>query len=347
MDHYMTRLLHLGAIAAVVAALLALSGCGGGSSSGTNPSGGDNGSLSGKVVHGDAVNTALPGATVTVTNATGEVVATGTTDGLGNFLLPSVPVGQVTVLIETPNEASYGSQSVPGVTITRDTRTTLTIPVLRVTDSAPTQITLAPSSATIDLRGQVAFSAAVASGASALAVTPVFLAPASIGVIDRNGVFTATQVGSGTITAICGDITATATVTVTGSRPPQITSFLVSPVQFKATGGWVYVTAAANDGDGIASVKAQIYNPDASVTTRDLTFNEASTDTYQLYTALPAGSHLGYHIPANSNEPDANGVQAVQRYSIRVVVTDNAGQSTTTDFVDVTVAGLDAPPPPQ
>lgn len=343
----MTRLLHLGAIAALLLASLALVGCGGGSGSGTPPSVGDTGSLSGRVVHADNVNVGIAGATVSVTDGTGNVLAGGVADSQGNFILLAVPVGRWTVLVETPNESVYDSQSVPGITIADRTRTTLTVTVLRTIDPLPTGITLSPASATVDLHGQVDFDAAVVSGATALAVTPIFLASSNIGVIDRNGVFTATQTGAGTVTAICGTMTATANVTVGASRPPQITSFLVAPLKLKASGGWVYVTVAANDGDGVASVKAEIYAPDGNVITRDLTFNTASTDTYQLISQLPGGAHEGYHIPANSNQPDANGFQAPQLYSIRAVATDNSGHSTSTDFVDVTVAGLDAPPPPQ
>lgn len=344
----MTRLLHLGAIVALLVAALTLVGCGGGSNSGNGPGPVvDLGSLSGRVVHADNVDVGLSGASVSVLNDRNVVVATGVADAAGNFIILSVPVGRVSVLVETPNEAVYGSQSVPGLTILKNTRTTLTISVLRSVDAAPTDIALSPSSATVDLHGQVSFTAHIMSGADTLSVTPIFLASSGIGVIDRNGVFTSTQTGVGTVTAICGNMTATATVTVVASRPPEVTEFLVAPLKLKNAGGWVYVTASANDGDGVAAVKAEIYAPDGSVTARNLTFNPASTDTYQLYTDLPAGSHLGYHLPANGNEPDANGFQAPQRYSIRVVATDNTGHATNTDFVDVTVAGLDAPPPPQ
>lgn len=346
----MTRLLHLGALAALLLASLALVGCGGGGGNDgeINPPPTDQvGSLGGRVVQADNVNVGLAGATVVVRNAGGDVIANGLTDSQGNFIILSVPVGASTLEVETPSEAVYASQTVPGVVIANNTRTNLTITVLRNVDPAPTQVTLSPASATVDVHGQVDFDAEVVSGGTIMAVTPVFLVSANIGVIDRNGVFTSTQPGTGTVTAISGGMSDTAIVTVTGSRAPEITSFLVGPRAFGASGGWVYVTAAANDGDGIASVQAEIFYPDASVISRDMTFNPASTDTYQLFSQTNSGTRLGYRIPANSNQPNSNGIQAPQEYSIRVVVKDNANQTTVTDVVQVMVAGLDAPPPPQ
>ena len=53
-----------------------------------------------------------------------------------------------------------------------------------------------------------------------------------------------------------------------------------------------------------------------------------------------------YLAPANTNAPDASGQQLPQRYSVRVVASDNSGEATTSQWTDFTVIGLDAPPPP-
>lgn len=338
----MTRLLTQGAIAALLVALLAFTGCGGGDGGGEEPVAGDVGMLSGRVVHADDPSIVLSGATVTVRQPLGAVVATGATNSTGDFLIQNIPVGTYTVLAETGNEDSYGSQSVPNIGIVKNTRTELTITVLRSSDPTPTMIYLSPSSAKVDLNGTVDFGATVTSASGGMDVTPIYILSGDVGEIDRDGTFTGTKVGTAQVLALIGTISATAEIEVTAARDPQVTSFMVSPTQVAASGGKVYVTVSANDGDGITSVVAEIYTPGGDTVSRALTLNEASTDTYQLWT----NGVLGLQVAANSNEPDGNGHQATQTYSLRVVVTDGSGATTTTDFVDLTVLGLDTPPTP-
>jgi hypothetical protein len=178
-----------------------------------------------------------------------------------------------------------------------------------------------------------------------LPATPVFTVSSGIGQISGNGVFTGLRVGTATVTALSGAVSTTAQVTVVASRPPEITSFLVAPLTLGASGGRIYVTASANDGDGIAAMQAEIVKPDGQTELQSLTFNQDSTDTYQLYTQTANGPVLGYRVPWNTNEPDAAGHQAPQTYSIRIVARDGSGATAQTQFTDVTVAGLDAPPP--
>ena len=332
----MTRLLHLGAIAALLLALLALTGCGGGGGGGTPPPPpGATGTLAGRVVHADDVNIGIFAATVSVQAADGTEVAKGTTGGNGSFTVDEVPVGQWQVVVETLSEADYGSQTVPGIVISKKATTSLTVTVLRAIDATPTAIYLSPSQATVDVRGQVDFNGAVVSSSGLLNATPIYLVSSSIGTIDTNGNFIATAAGKGQIIAICGGVKATADIEVTDARAPEVTTFLVAPLKLKAA-GTVTITIAANDGDGIKSVEAHIYTPGGE-DVQSVTLDPRTTDTYRLV----------YSVPANSNAPDALGNQAAQRYSIQVIVTDNTNVTTATGFADVTVAGLDAPPLPQ
>lgn len=332
----MTRLLHLGAIAALLLALLALTGCGGGGTTPPPPPPpGATGTLAGRVVHADEVNLGIFAATVSVQAADGTEVARGTTDGAGSFTVAEVPVGQWKVVVETLTEADYGSQQVPGIVISKKATTNLTVTVLPALDAPPTAIYLSPSQATVDVRGQVDFNGAVVSASGLLSATPIYLVSSSIGTIDPNGNFIATAAGKGQIIALCGDAKATADIEVTDARAPEVTTFLVAPLKLKSA-GTVTITIAANDGDGIKSVVAHIYTPGGE-DPQTVTLDPRTTDTYRLL----------YAVPANSNVPDHLGNQAPQRYSIQVIVTDNTNVTTATGFVDVTVAGLDAPPPPQ
>lgn len=333
----MMRRLHLGAIAALLLALLVVTGCGGGSNATSEqqqPS--DTGTLTGRVLRADNVSLGLSSATVSVRAADGTEKASGTSGSNGSFSVTNVPVGQWQVVVETPNEPDYGSQTVPDIAITKGLKTSLTVTVLRATDPAPTAIYLSPTQAKVDLHGQVDFIGAVVSASGALTATPIYLVSSTIGTIDLNGKFTATATGKGQVTALCGDARVTAEVEVTAARPPEVTTFLVAPLKLKASGGTVTITIAANDGDGIKSVEAHIFTPGGEVTL-PVPLASGTADTYR----------LTYLVPANGNAPDQLGNQAAQTYPIQVIVTDNTDVQTPSDWVDVTVEGLDAPPLPQ
>jgi hypothetical protein len=332
----MTRLLGQAAIAALLVAIIALAGCGGSgsSSSGTPPPPGSTGTIAGVAIRADATTLTLGGAQVTVLNSFGAQIATGTADANGNFSLPGVPVGTYTVRIDNPSGG--GSQSVPGVVVNANGTSILTIAVLPQGNAAPIGLTLSPASAIIDLHGQIAFQTKVTTASGILAVTPTFILGPGLGLIDRNGNFTATEEGSGQLTAVIGSQSATASITVTAPRPPQITSFLVSPLTLTASGGPVYITVAANDGAGIRSIKAEIYRPGMTTIILPLTLNTQTTSTY----------NATFNAPANSNVPSSQGVQAPQTYSLRVVATDNNNRTTDSQFVTITVNGL-VPPPGQ
>ena len=360
----MTRLLFtrsLGGLSALVAALFLLcwlSGCGGGGDNGEiiPPPVVQTATVRGTVVPADNVAGGLSGATVSalgvaaaaVGPAQTTVLAQTTADSHGSFVLRNIPVGDVTIVADTLNEANYGSQSITGIHLNRNDDLALTITVLPVGMASPTVVYLSPNEATIDLHGQVKFNGSVASSSGMLNVTPSFFLTGAVGLVDKSGQFIATQTGTGQVYAVCGTASATAAIEVTAPRAPQITSFFISPQELTATGGKVSITVAANDGDGIAQARVEIYKPGGSIENVLLELDPRTNETYWLPEVVDGLGETGRWliIAANSNTPDSLGHQESQRYSLRMIVTDNSGASSQTDFVDVVVAGIDTPPPP-
>lgn len=333
----MTRLLWPSVITALIIGTLVLSGCGGGGG-GTTPVVPDTGTIAGRVLRADDTTQAVAGAEVLV--QTDGATVTARTDTNGNYTLAGVPVGEQTVVASAPTNPNLRSQQVPNVSVTKNATTTLNFTLLGQAQGEPTSITLSPTAATIDLNGEVKFAAAMAAGSTAVAGTPTYYVLGNVGTISASGSFIARAVGQGQVWAVCGSALASATITVTPSRPPEVTTFLASPEEFTASGGTLNVTVATNDGDGIAdgSVVAEIYAPSGDVTRLPMPL-AAGTERDGTY-------RLTWTVPANSNTPNAAGVQAEMDYSLRVVVTDRSGAVTTTDFVDFVVKGLAAPPGP-
>jgi hypothetical protein len=332
----MTRLLAGSAIVFAIAALCLLAGCAGPPPPPAPPPPGDTAKVTGSVVRADNVNAGIRGAQVEARSLTGEVLVATTADGAGQFTLDDIPVGDIVISADAPAEPDYGSQTVPGIHLNPNDELEITITILRLDQAAPTTISLTPQQATVDVRGHVDFNAAVSSSGGVLEALPTYLLSTAIGVVDRTGNFTATQVGTGQLRAVCGTASATASIQVTPARPPAFTTYFVAPQTLRSTGGNVTITAAVNDGDGISLVRAEIYRPDTSVVFAVMPVDPGTAETYRVI----------YPVPPNSNPPDPSGHQASQRYSIRVVAFDNASQSSATSFVDVVVEGVDAPPPP-
>lgn len=354
----MTRLLTTSVIIALIAAGI-LSGCGGGGDDGEPPIPPvtAKATVRGVVVRAEEPSIGIGGATIQAVSTTGTagvgtaqgtVLAETVADGQGNYVLRNIPVGNVTIVADTPGETYYGSQTIPNLTLVANDNINLTITILPLSAGSPARVSLTPAQGTTDLNGQIRFAGVVSSATGVLSVTPSYYLSGAIGSVDRNGVFYATRAGTGQLTAACGDARATANITVTPPRPPQITSFFVTPTELNATGGKVSVTVAANDGDGIAQVKVEVYRPDSSVQNVIMELDPRTTETYQLPDQADPFNVVGRWliIPANTNTPDGTGFQEPQRYSIRVVALDNSGASTSTNFVDVTVKGLDQPPFP-
>lgn len=325
-------------LATVMLAALTLSGCGGGGD-GAGPPVVATGTVSGRVVQADNVAAGIANAEVTlVTTGTAGLDAaqalTARTDSQGNYTLTGVPVGQQTIIASRSSDAVYRSQTVPGVPVLANQTTRLNIALLRQDQPEPTSIRLSPASVVVDLNGQAKFSGVVDGGSG----TPTYVIVGDIGRISPNGLFTGTQVGVGQLKAYAGSASATAEIEVVGPRPPEVSSLLLSPTEFASGGGTLTITAAINDGDGIASAVAEIYAPAQDVTRLDMTLTagNAKDGTYR----------VSFDVPANSNVPDSSGVQAPMNYSVRVVATDGSGATGTSAFVDLTVAGVRPPPPP-
>lgn len=336
----MTRLVWTSVFAALIITVISLAGCGGGGGVVPQPPAPDTGQVIGRVVQANDTNVGLSGARVTLTplGGTPSAATTGTADNLGRFNLPQVPVGTYTLTAETPGNPDYRDQSIPNLTVISGGQLALTVAVLHLTQPEPTMIYLTPTQVVLDLNAQVDFNGAVASGAGIINAQPTYILEGDIGSIDANGLFTASKVGSGRVLAFCGSARASAPVQVVGPRPPDISTFVVNPQRLGATGGMVNITAAVSDGDGLDLVRAEVYAPsgDIAYLTMSRTAGTNRDGTYQ----------INYVAPGNTNTPDAQGRQAEQRYSVRVVATDNSGVSSISEFVNFVVEGLSAPPPP-
>ena len=154
-----------------------------------------------------------------------------------------------------------------------------------------------------------------------LNISPSWMVEGGIGTINTSGLFVASKKGTGKIIAVAGSDRGSADVTVTGPRPPSIWTVYVDPRELTATGGTVRFTVHAGDGDGIQFVKADIYNPDASVSSVDLT-RTAGTERDGTWTATRA-------FPRNTAPYNSLGQQPDQNYDVRFRVRDKSGATTT------------------
>jgi hypothetical protein len=243
----------------------------------------------------------------------------------------------VNVEISFPSDPNYQP-----MVLTIDTEsgktTNVTIAALRSGTSIPNYVTLSPVNPTVDVGGTIDFQADVRAAGVPLDIAPTFQLLGAIGVLQADGHFAAQAVGTGTVSALVPLASAASVVTVVGPRPPAMGILAVSPASLPAEGGQVRIAVTATDGDGIASVLAQIEKPNRQIETVPLALETGTT--------FDGSWGTSYVAPANSSPPDPDGHQLEQRYSVRVKVTDNARASVTSQWTDFTVAGLDSPPPP-
>lgn len=338
----MTRLPLAGVLAALLIMTL-LCGCGGGSDQDEPVVVVDTGTIAGRVVRADMPAMGIQGAEITVRSAAGTQLGAATAGPNGNFNISNVPVGNHTVSVDTVEDAIYGEQTLPGVAVQKNTTTTLMVTVLRVDAPQPSVIDLTPANAQVDLNGLVEFTAAVQTSSGPLAATPTFYVTGGIGVVSYDPVtakvvFRATHEGAGKLRAICGSVATESNITVVDADSPEVTSFLVAPRTLPATGGDVTITLAVNDGNGVQSVQAEIFRPDATSYVVPVPLASGTQETYRTTIS----------IDANTNPINAGG-QNPQTYSVRYIVTDWMDEETTTptdEFVDITVQGLLFPPNP-
>lgn len=123
--------------------LMIMSGCGGGGDGGIVPTTG--GSVAGRVVTGLQTPQGIGNITIKVMNGA-TVVAQGTSDANGNFLISGIPAGTYTLAVEIPPALGLvlapGTQ-LPQVTIVTGQVTNLPAPILLI--DAQDQPPLPPS----------------------------------------------------------------------------------------------------------------------------------------------------------------------------------------------------------
>ncbi|MFO7946969.1 MAG: hypothetical protein R6V19_09145 [Armatimonadota bacterium] len=346
----MSRYSRLIVLIATVAVLI-LAGCGGDSPpeqpQPDPPPAPDTGTVRGFVVKADAPREGIAGARVTVTGAgTAQTAQNAAPSDItnfdGSFRIEEVPVaasGTVNLSVETVNSANYGNQTVNNVSITKDEETSITIAVLPLASGTPVRLTVTPTNETVDLNGVVAFDATIMTTAGEIDAQPTWYLKSNIGEVDATGRFTALNQGEGQVVATVGNIQATANLTVTPSRPPEITTVVVNPQTLDAQGGTVQVTAAANDGDGLATVEAQVIDPNVDQRNYNMPMVQGTSSrdgTFRTSIVIDPND-------IRENEQDAT---RTLTYSIRVRAVDSRGNETFSDFFDVKVPGLDVPQPP-
>lgn len=328
----------------LIALTTGLFGCGGGGAT-FPPDGGEppvpppvegTARIEGVVVDSQNTATLIVGAQVVVRDSSTDKPAV-VTDSAGRFLLEKLPAGGVTLLVTFPSTAAYQAMAVRVDTVAQNT-THVTIAALRSGATPPNSVTLTPANVEIDIGGEVQFDADVRAYGVPVNISPSFALVGDIGTLLPSGLFTATRVGTGKVTAFFPSASATATVEVTGPRPPQLGTLSVSPANLPADGGDVRIAISATDGDGIASVQAIISTLNQPPSTSWLTLESGS---------IRDGSWAGtFRAPANSNPIGPDGVQLEQRYSVRVRVVDRSGTAVMSRWLDFVVAGLEPPPSP-
>ena len=331
------RWLSLLFVISFVAFVAVISGCGGGNNNaGPNPPPpppGGTATIAGTVV--DSGNVA-----VRVANAVIRVVGSalfGQSDAQGNFNIAGITPGSVQLDVTFPFAGNYQTMRIVVQTAANQT-TQVAVAAIDSSTTVPDSVTLSPGNPTIDLGGQIAFTASVRSLGISVGVAPTFYVVGNIGTILPSGVFTAATVGTGEVGAALPSASASTTVTVIGASDPEIGQLSVSPNNLPETGGPVRIAIAARDGNGIAAVIAEIELP-SRITTNAFLVRETGSGK--------DGSWGGTYVAPPNNAPTgADGKQLEQRYSVRVKVTDNAGAVAYSGWLDFVVRGVDSPPPP-
>ncbi len=272
------------------------------------------------------------------------------TENDGTFTIQNLPAGTLTVEVLTPTYPDYGSTRVT-VELVLGQETAVNLAVMPLDTPVPTNILLDPLAVTVDLFGKVVYrTQIVGEGNVAIeGMEPTWVVEGGIGAASADGVFTAQQIGAGTVTTFAGDAQRTGTVIVVAPRPPQINSLLLNPTTLPASGGDVYIATSISDGDGIPviNVRAEVFGPGDEIITVPMAVTNPGTalacaDQANCY--LEASYGGTFSAPPNDNQPTAEGIQAPENYSARIRAIDRAGGTTTSAFIDFVVQGIDQPP---
>jgi hypothetical protein len=285
------------------------------------------------VVDATNVGTVINGALIAVVGT----ALNGLTDAQGNVALTNVPEGGATLDVSFPSTGAYQGLQV-SVDTAANAVTQVRIAAVPTGTAAPNAVILTPANETIDIGGQILFQVDVRTFGIPVNVMPSLSLIGDIGTLLPSGLFLASQVGTGEVTAHVEGVTDTSAVEVVAPRPPRLGTLSVSPTALPADGGQVRIAVTATDGDGVQSVVAEIEPPTRAVFSLPLALETG--------TSLDGSWGVVYVAGPNDNPPDPSGVQLEQRYSVRVTARDNQGATTTSQWVDFAVAGLQAPPGP-
>jgi len=321
----------------LLVAILALVGCGGGGGVGSGSQGpaqpaGDV-TIQGRVIAADNPAWAFAQARVTVLPS-GQSATTNTS---GQFALLQVPSGTLTLEVNPANSPNYQAAAVIIPTVPGD-QVNLSVALLPATAEEPTIIALAPLGIAVEVGSQVQFQAAIVTESGTTAFVPTWLAVGPAGAITPAGLFSATTPGTSDIYAFSGAASNSTTISVLPVQAPEITEVIVNPQTLTASGGTITITSACTDGQGVDTVLATIYYPGGAVDQVGLG-RVAGTARDGSYRAT-------YEVPANSNIPDPDGVQAPQTYYLQIAATDIDSRLRLSELVTFEVAGLEPPPPP-
>ena len=320
--------------ASLLIVLMVAAGCGGGGGGGAGPPQ----PLGPVTIQGVVVAADNPARTLSQVTITAQPSGRATTtDASGVFLLTGVSAGVVTLDVVPLHNSEYRPTE---IVFPSGQSTTLrfTITLLPLIAPLPESLVLQPLDSEVEINGRVQFEARIVTAQGPADYAPTWIAVGLAGSISPQGLFTALAPGVSEIYAFSGTLSAHTTLRVLTVRGPLIREVIALPNVLGASGGAVAFTAAASDGQGVASAVAQVRFPTGGDTLVPLSLvaGDALNGTYRaLFTA-----------PVNNNPLDASGHQEPQVYRMRVHMVDTGGRPTDSEYVEFQVNGVDAAPLP-